>query len=135
MDALEFLLSPTFLDWLIIVGGALFCFVQLNAVSRKLPRASELSPKDREDLKKEMVTKAEWISLAIDCLPLAGLVGTVWTLMGTMAQIKGNVESVAIINKFAPALTTTFWGILFAIINMAIYRTKFTPNFKDAFPE
>jgi hypothetical protein len=135
MDAFEFLLLPTILDGLIILAGAFFCFVQLNAVSRKLPLAPSLSPKDREDLKKEMVTKSEWISLAIDCLPLAGLIGTVWALMGTMAQIKVNVESIAIINKFAPALTTTFWGILFAIINLAIYRTKFTPNLKDAFPE
>jgi len=60
-------------------------------------------------------------------LPLLGIFGTVWGLIDTIsylgsADLSDPSAMPAILDRFATALNTTFWGVLGAVINIALYE-------------
>ncbi len=64
------------------------------------------------------------ISTLIELLPYLGILGTVWGLMNGLYVIQGHADPTIkmIAAKLAPALSSTFLGLLFAIINLFIYN-------------
>ena len=62
----------------------------------------------------------------IAILPFSGIFGTVWGLMGTlqfMSEKTGNkIDLAGVVTRFATALNTTLWGLVFALISLAFYE-------------
>ena len=63
----------------------------------------------------------------IDGLPLLGILGTVLAMQNSFGLVaEGATADVA--RSFAPAFTTTFWALLFALLNMGTYHLLFHPH-------
>lgn len=60
-------------------------------------------------------------------LPLLGLLGTVWGLIDTLRFMGANEQSSAnvaqIVARFAPALSSTLWGIIGALVCMVFFES------------
>jgi hypothetical protein len=78
--------------------------------------------------------KIEWAlrvsGFGIDSLPMLGLLGTVGSLLNTLAGMKGTRLADDAIANFAPALTTTISGLLLSLINLAILELALKPEFQ-----
>ena len=65
-----------------------------------------------------------YISNLIELLPLLGIFGTVWGLRNALSLISTmempQIKDIA--TEIAPALSTTFFGLLFAILNLFLYN-------------
>ncbi len=70
-----------------------------------------------------------------DILPLLGLFGTVAALLVTFANIGPTVAPSEIIANFAPGLTTTVSGLVWAVVNLVVLQTLFVPAQNKVFPE
>lgn len=70
-----------------------------------------------------------------DILPLLGLFGTVAALLVTFANIGPAVAPSEIIANFAPGLTTTVSGLIWAVVNLVVLQTVFIPAQRKVFPE
>lgn len=64
------------------------------------------------------------VSTLIEILPYLGILGTVWGLMQGLFVIQNQADPTikAIAAKLAPALSSTFLGLLFAVVNLFIYN-------------
>lgn len=64
----------------------------------------------------------------IPVLPLSGILGTVWGLMDTLLfmgdKSAGALEMTDVVGKFAVALNTTFWGVIFSLVAIFIYEIQ-----------
>lgn len=74
-------------------------------------------------------------SLAVDGLPMLGLLGTVGALLVTFAGIGGGPIRSNVIADFAPGLTTTISGLFWALANLVCLRLVLEPRGNAAFPE
>ena len=66
-------------------------------------------------------------TLAVDGLPLLGLLGTVTALLVTFAGMGGVKLDTNIVASFAPGLTSTITGIFFALANLAVLSLMVQP--------
>lgn len=68
--------------------------------------------------------KLEYLSNLIELLPMLGLFGTVWGLMLALVTISNNPSATIkdIATQIAPAISTTFFGLFFAITNTVLYN-------------
>jgi len=64
----------------------------------------------------------------IPVLPMSGIFGTVWGLMDTLLVIGRssvkNLDMNVVAGKFAVALNTTFWGIVFAFLSILVFEIQ-----------
>ena len=62
----------------------------------------------------------------IQVLPLSGVLGTVWGLINTLSfmgtQANGKMDMPKVVERFAVALNTTLWGVLFACLTLVLYQ-------------
>ena len=114
----------TFLDFLIIVFGIFLLFYQI--FKRMTTFSSSFYRKAQKDslyLHRTEI-KMNYLSSLIELLPILGLLGTVWGLKNALvviAQVPNpTIKQIAI--EIAPALSTTFWGLLFAILNLVLFN-------------
>ncbi len=114
----------TLLDFLIIgMGSLLFVYQLLKRIftfGRSFYRKAEANPLfiTREKL------KLQYISSLIEMLPMIGIMGTVWGIMNALHIISDQdmptVKDIA--THIAPALSTTFFGLFFAVFNLFVYN-------------
>ncbi|MDR0390472.1 MAG: MotA/TolQ/ExbB proton channel family protein [Planctomycetaceae bacterium] len=64
-----------------------------------------------------------------ELLPVLGLIGTVAAMLNTFdafsATRSGGVDIGVIVNKFAPAMTTTLSGLIMVVINLPLNQILF----------
>jgi hypothetical protein len=113
----------TLIDFLIIGLGVFLIFYQigkrLTAGSKRFCQRAEQDPL--------YVARVEvtlnYISALIELLPVLGLLGTVWGLMNALSVIASKemptIKDIA--TYIAPALSTTFFGLIFAVFNLLIF--------------
>ncbi|NUM34407.1 MAG: MotA/TolQ/ExbB proton channel family protein [Candidatus Brocadiae bacterium] len=114
----------TFLDFLIIgFGIALLVYQILKRITTFSKSFYRKAQKDRLHLHRTEV-KMNYLSSLIELLPILGLLGTVWGLKNALSVIAlvPNPTIKQIATEIAPALSTTFWGLLFAILNLVIFH-------------
>ena len=120
----------TFDTIIILVGvlnGAIFIFMRMNtkkvseslnvSLNMSLPIFTplDLSPKELQHLDKQCKAAERSYSLYVgitSIFPFLGILGTVFSLI----MLAGGEMSVAVQESFFVALTSTFWGVFFAII-------------------
>ncbi len=114
----------SFIDFLIIGLGLFLILGQL--LKRFTTFSGHFYKKAKEDpvylVRTEV--KLEYIASLIEVLPMLGLFGTVWGLLNALVVIAETqaptIKDIA--TNIAPALSTTFFGLLFAIINLVFYN-------------
>ena len=74
---------------------------------------------------------ARFANLAIDGLPLIGLLGTIAALLLTFASMTDGVALGEIIPKFAPGLTSTCSGLLWAVVNLVFFNLLLQPKLQE----
>lgn len=114
----------TLIDFFIIGLGTFLIFYQLW--KRFTTNSNRFCQKARQDslyLIRVEVT-LNYLATMIEFLPLLGLLGTVWGLMNGLAIIATKemptIKDLAI--YIAPAISTTFWGLLFALFNLFLFN-------------
>lgn len=114
----------TLLDFLIIGLG---CFVLLYQCWKRFTTFSKSFYRKAENdqlfiVREEL--KINYISSIIEILPMMGIMGTVWGLMGALyvisAQEMPTIKDIA--THIAPALSTTLFGLFFAVINLFMFN-------------
>lgn len=113
----------TLIDFMII-GLGLFLIVY--QIGKRLTTSSSRFYKcaQQDEL---YVTRVEvtlnYTSALIELLPILGLLGTVWGLMNALSVIASKdmptVKDIA--TYIAPAISTTFFGLAFAVVNLLIF--------------
>ena len=104
-------------DWIILsVGTALFLF-QLFAVFMRYASNRVLFV---QHLGRIQSACLQWTEL----LPVLGLIGTVMAMLNTFSEFDVSPETgvniVGIIQRFAPAMTTTLSGLFMVVINLPL---------------
>lgn len=114
----------TLLDFIIIGLG---CFILLYQCWKRFTTFSKSfykkAKKDPLFITREQL-KIRYISSLIEMLPMIGIMGTVWGLMGALYVISSQdmptVKDIA--THIAPALSTTLFGLFFAVINLFMFN-------------
>ena len=111
------LTRPSALDSVIVALGVVLVVAQLAS---SLPRLVELSPRVEQIFRRYRQRLEAGIGLAIELLPILGLLGTVSGLLGVFAAMAegGNVGELTA--EFVPALTSTFWGLFWLGVNIGV---------------
>lgn len=86
-------------------------------------------------LKYQTMVVRRFSGVVTDILPLLGLFGTVAALLVTFAKIGPAMAPSEIIANFAPGLTTTVSGLVWAVVNLVVLQTVFVPAQRKVFPE
>ena len=114
-DAYWQYLSP--FDWVILSCGTLLLAFQLAALFMRCFSSSTLFV---QNLGRIQAACLQWAEL----LPVLGLMGTVIALLNTFAVLgvptDEGVNIVAVIQKFAPAMTTTLSGLFMVALNLPV---------------
>ena len=124
LQSIFFKTQLTFLDFVIIGLGI---FIALYQILKRIMTFSKLfyrkAQKDRLFLKRTEV-KLNYIGSLIELLPILGILGTVWGLRNALVVIANtqNPTIKHIATEIAPALSTTFFGLLFAAINLVLFN-------------
>lgn len=119
----------TLLDFLIIGLGTFLAFYQLS--KRFFTTQKRFLQKAGTDslYLVRLEFQITYITNLIELLPIMGILGTVWGLMSALSLISfidmPTVKDIA--THIAPALTTTFFGLLFAVINL--FFANFLQNY------
>lgn len=114
----------TVVDWAIICLGLLVMLMQAG-VRLSTSRRRFLAHARRDPLVAHRAEiKLEIISTLIELLPYLGILGTVMGLMQALFVIQRMADpTIAVIAaKMAPALSTTFEGLVFAILNLFAFN-------------
>lgn len=114
----------TLLDFIIIGLG---CFILLYQSWKRFTTFSKsFYKKAQQDplfITREQL-KIRYISSLIEMLPMMGIMGTVWGLMGALYVISSQdmptVKDIA--THIAPALSTTLFGLFFAVVNLFMFN-------------
>ena len=77
-----------------------------------------------------LVSSLRYGTLAVDALPLIGLLGTVGALLVTFSGMDSGIAIGEIIHRFAPGLTSTVSGLLLAISNLAFLNLWLLPEYQ-----
>lgn len=114
----------TFLDFMIIgLGSFLLVYQILKRITTFSSSFYRKAQKDSLHLHKTQV-KMNYLSSLIELLPILGLLGTVWGLRNALVVIADfpnpGIKQIAI--EIAPALSTTFFGLMFAVLNLVIFN-------------
>ena len=120
----------TFLDFLIVgLGIALIGYQFFNRLCTFSTRHFRKKARKNPIFIIRTEVRLNYLSNLIELLPMLGLLGTVWGLRNALSVIANypnpTIGQIAI--ELAPALSTTFFGLLFAVLNLTIY------NYLDAF--
>jgi len=120
----------TFLDFLIIgLGIALLFYQILKRLSTFSTRRFLKKARENHHLIVRTEVSLNYLSTLIEVLPMLGLLGTVWGLRNALVVIaeypNPTIGQIAV--ELAPALSTTYFGLLFAVSNLILY------NYLDAF--
>jgi len=112
-DAYWQYLSP--FDWVILSYGVLLLVFQSVALFMRCFSSSVFFV---QNLGRIQSACLQWTEL----LPVLGLMGTVMALLNTFAafDVSEGVNIVAVIQKFAPAMTTTLSGLFMVAINLPV---------------
>ncbi|WP_372366571.1 MotA/TolQ/ExbB proton channel family protein [Candidatus Uabimicrobium sp. HlEnr_7] len=114
----------TLLDFIIIGLG---CFILLYQTWKRFTTFSNSFYKKAQNdplfITREQL-KIRYISSLIEMLPMMGIMGTVWGLMGALYVISSQdmptVKDIA--THIAPALSTTLFGLFFAVLNLFMFN-------------
>lgn len=124
----------SFLDGVIWLIGGLVLTTQVIAVfllqSGVIPSSK---PIDIDKLKPWYGSIARLSSVAVDALPLLGLLGTVIALLVTFTGMAGGPVTSSVVANFAPGLTTTVSGIVTALLNLICLQLVYLPGMKRIF--
>lgn len=118
----------SFIDFLIIVLGTFLLLWQiwkrLTTFSGRFYRKAKENPL----FLVQAQLKLDYLSNLIEVLPMLGLFGTVWGLMLALVVLSNNDAATIkdIATQIAPAISTTFFGLFFAITNMILYNNLHT---------
>ncbi len=114
----------SFIDFAIIGLGI---FLLISQILKRLATFNNSFYRKAQDNPLYLVRteiKLEYTANLIEILPMLGLFGTVWGLMNALVIIAESqsptIKDIAI--NIAPAISTTFLGLLFAIINLWIFN-------------
>ena len=124
LESVFFKTQLTLLDFLII-GLGTFLFIY-QVLKRFLTFSGSFYRKAHADkLFLTMVeVKLHYISNLIELLPIMGILGTVWGLRNALVVIATKeipgIKDIA--TEIAPALSTTFFGLLFAVLNLFFFQ-------------
>jgi len=127
-DAYWQFLSP--FDWVILCYGALLFLVQSAAL---FMRCFSYSTFFVQNLGRTQSACLQWTEL----LPVLGLMGTVMAMLNTFAAFDASSEEgvniVVVIQRFAPAMTTTLSGLFMVALNLPLNQLLFmlTPKKND----
>lgn len=112
-----------------IIGGAVFGYQVFVWLSIRTGAVAVHGPKFDRRIR-QTVSAIRCATLAIDGLPLLGLLGTVAALLVTFAGMTGTKLGNNVIADFAPGLTSTISGIAFALINLLAFNLLLLPAYQ-----
>ena len=127
-DAYWQFLSP--FDWVILSYGALLFLFQSAALFMRCFSSSTFFI---QNLGRTQLACLQWTEL----LPVLGLMGTVIAMLNTFtvfgAAAEEGVNIAAVIQRFAPAMTTTLSGLFMVALNLPLNQLLFmlTPKKDD----
>ncbi len=127
-DAYWQYLSP--FDWVILSYGAILLLFQSAALFMRCFSSSTFFV---QNLGRTQSACLQWTEL----LPVLGLMGTVMAMLNTFAAFDASpeegVDLVAVIQRFAPAMTTTLSGLFMVALNLPLNQVLFllTPKKDD----
>ncbi len=109
-------------DWVILsVGAALFLF-QSFAIFMRYASDRVLFV---QHLGRIQSACLQWTEI----LPVLGLIGTVVAMLNTFSEFEvsagAGVNIVAVIQRFAPAMTTTLSGLFMVVVNLPLNQVLF----------
>lgn len=112
------------LDFFIIgLGSFLLIYQILKRITTFAGSFYKKAQKDPLYLTRTEV-KLGYMSNLIEILPIMGILGTVWALKNALGQIAATemptIKDIA--TEIAPALSTTFYGLLFAVTNLIFFN-------------
>ena len=112
-DAYWHYLSP--FDWMILSYGTLLLLFQSVALFMRCFNSSMFFI---QNLGRIQATCLQWTEL----LPVLGLMGTVMAMLNTFAAFDASegVNIAVVIQKFAPAMTTTLSGLFMVALNLPL---------------
>ena len=114
-DAYWQFLSP--FDWVILCYGALLFLFQLAAL---FMRCFSYSTFFVQNLGRTQSACLQWTEL----LPVLGLMGTVMAMLNTFAVFDASMEEgvnlASVVQRFAPAMTTTLSGLFMVALNLPL---------------
>jgi hypothetical protein len=115
-------------DYAIVIVGLLVCIRQLIIYSQLKNGIQARQGPKYDQSRNQLVSTMRLATLAIDGLPLLGLLGTVGALLVTFAGTgSGGKLANNVIADFAPGLTSTISGIIFAMVNLVIFQILLQP--------
>lgn len=103
----------TNLDWVIVSAG--FAMIILHCISIYCVYAKKgpFTMKTWEKIRNGFLYFCEFF-------PLAGLTGTIMSLIWTLNSMEPGQDIAVVISNFSPALTTTLWGLVFLMLNLGL---------------
>ena len=125
----------TIIDFLILGIGVFLLLYQFllfpSLLWTKRKKWESLSLEDKQKYKKRIFWEFQILSSLIEILPILGILGTVWGIMNALGYIQSvEAPTIRLISqRLAPALSTTFLGLSFAILNLLLYT--FTTSYVD----
>lgn len=126
----------SFIDVLIIaLGVGAIVFQLLQSFGFNKSKSQQLINSPLRQAKGRAIKVVRFATFAIDSFPLLGLLGTVSSLLVTFAGVKGNTINSNVIADFAPGLTSTISGLVFAILNLAVFNFFLLPSVEHLRPE
>jgi hypothetical protein len=116
-------------DAAILILGFTVLVVQVKAFASSKALNTTRGPIYDNQLK-QLTSAIRYGTLAVDGLPLLGLLGTVGALLVTFAGMGDETASAAMIANFAPGLTSTVSGLIFAIANLLALNLGLIPAYQ-----
>lgn len=141
-QTVEFFASNfTIIDFTIVGIGLFLIFYQcyLFWIPGKFLRTSIFAHSlrvERDYRKKRLELELRIVSSLIELLPVLGIMGTVWGIMSALNYIRTvDTPTINIIaQRLAPALSTTFFGLVFAATNLVLFNFL-APYFEETLYE
>ncbi len=116
-------------DGAIAILGIIVLAIQVKAFLNSKELNATRGPAYDKQIK-QLTNAIRYGTLAVDGLPLLGLLGTVGALLVTFAGMGGETASAAMIANFAPGLTSTVSGLIFAIVNLLALNLALIPAYQ-----
>ncbi len=119
-DAYWHFISP--FDWVILSYGAILLLFQLAALFMRCVSSRTYFV---QNLGRIQTACLQWTEL----LPVLGLMGTVMAMLNTFAAFDvtpdEEINLVGVIQKFAPAMTTTLSGLVMVALNLPLNQVLY----------
>jgi len=126
----------SWLDILIwLLGGTVFLCQAAAIVLLRTGVLSSSKPVHLDTLKPRYHLIGRLSSVAVDALPLLGLLGTVAALLVTFTGMAGGPVTSSVVADFAPGLTTTISGLVTALLNLICLQLVYVPTMRNYFGE